>query len=151
MVEEKQIQLHGSKDNADIGVRVTFLAFEAIYCSWTVETTQSPSKSGRGCFCTEGWFMRALLLIVKVLSHRVSELFMTVVSGKQLKPGEVPLRACLKTSMFCVCVELWRQVQGGPWVCPFLNKGLAFSSPDAFKIHQFRSNKMSLELSGRDP
>lgn len=78
---------------------------------------------------------------------------MTVVSGKQLKPGEVPLRACLKTSMFCVCV--WscggRQAQGSPWVCPFLNKGLAFSSPDAFKIHQFRSNKMSLELSGRDP
>ena len=64
--------------------------------------------------------MRALLLIVKVLSHRVSELFMTVVSGKQLKPGEVPLRACLKTSMFCVCVELWRQAgTGEPLGVPF--------------------------------
>lgn len=104
MVEEKQIQLHSSTDTEDTGVRVTFLAFQAIYCSWTVETTGSPSKSERGCFCTEGWFMRALLLIVKVLSHRVREPFMTVVSWKQLKPEEVPLREGMNTSIFCVCV-----------------------------------------------
>lgn len=39
-MKEKQIQLQGFKDNADIRVRVTFLAFKAIYCSWPVDTMQ---------------------------------------------------------------------------------------------------------------
>lgn len=115
---ENKYESPSSMDNVEIGVRITFLAFEAIYCSWLAETPRSPLKLERGCLCKRGMFYESTLAPHKSAESSVTELFLAADVRKQLKPRR-PSKSVPEG-----------QTQGGQSLgCVLvLNKGFAFGS-----------------------